>query len=62
MKAVARGDKLKQVAVDEDSVVKVDTFKGFVHPDEIHLGPDNMPSSEDGRGLIRNKKGALVYK
>ncbi len=62
MEAVARGDKPKQVVVDENSVVKVDTFKGFAHPDEIHLGPDNMPSSEDGRGLIRAKKGALVYK
>ena len=28
---------------------------------DIRLGPDNMPSSEDGRGLIRDQAGKLVF-
>jgi len=61
MEAVAAGERPKTLKTDGDGILRVDTFKGFAHPDEIRLGPENMPSSEDGRGLIRNDQGDLVF-
>jgi nitrite reductase/ring-hydroxylating ferredoxin subunit len=61
IEAVAAGKPPKMVALDENNVFKVDTYKGFARPDEIELGPKNMPSSEDGRGLIRDAQGKLVF-
>ena len=61
MEAVAKGNKPKLPKTGDDGVVRVDTFKGLAHPDEIKLSPENMPSSEEGRGLIRDKHGELIF-
>jgi hypothetical protein len=51
----------KTVATDENGIVRTDTFKGLTRPADIVLGPQNMPSSEDGRGLIRDADGNPVF-
>ena len=61
MADVAQGGRAKPVLTNKDGIVEVDTFKGLVNPDDIVLGPENMPSSKDGRGLIRDAKGELVF-
>lgn len=61
MDDVARGEPAKQMITDNEGVLHVDTFKGFATPDEIRLGPENMPSSENGAGLIRDENGDLVF-
>ncbi len=61
MEAVAQGNKPNIPQIDEQGIVHVDTFKGLAHPDEIKLSPENMPSSEQGRGLIRDEHGQLVF-
>ena len=58
---VAKGLAPKTIVTDNEGVFEVDTFKGFAKPGEIHLGPQNMPSSKDGRGLIRDTAGRLVF-
>jgi hypothetical protein len=58
---VAAGKPPKPVATGADGVVEVDSFKGFADVSEIRLGPQNMPSSKDGRGLIRDENGELVF-
>jgi hypothetical protein len=42
-------------------MLEVDTFHGHVHVNELKIGPENMPSSADGRGLIRDSRGHLVF-
>jgi hypothetical protein len=61
MEDVAAGNKPKAIAVDENGIVEVDTFKGFVTVDELKVGPENMPSSRDGRGLLRDARGNLAF-
>jgi hypothetical protein len=61
MEDVADGNKPKAIAVDENGVVEADTFKGFVTVDELKVGPENMPSSRDGRGLLRDANGKLAF-
>jgi nitrite reductase/ring-hydroxylating ferredoxin subunit len=61
MEAVAAGRKPKQVATSAEGVIEVDTFKGFLKPAEIRLGPENLPSSKNGAGLIRDAEGRLVF-
>jgi nitrite reductase/ring-hydroxylating ferredoxin subunit len=61
MEAVAQGREPFQIKVDENGIFKVDTFKGFAKASEMKLGPENMPSSEDGRGLIRDTSGKAVF-
>lgn len=58
---VARGKLPKQVETDENGIIEPDTFKGPVKASELVLGPANMPSSRDGRGLIRDEQGRLVF-
>ena len=43
MDDVEKGGKGKPVSVDEEGVIKVDTFKGFINTEDIVLGPENMP-------------------
>jgi hypothetical protein len=45
----------------ENGMLEVDTFHGHVKVGELKIGPENMPSSREGRGLIRDKKGNLVF-
>jgi hypothetical protein len=61
MDHVAGGMPAKAPATDPDGIVRVDTFKGLARVGDIRLGPDNMPSPEDGRGLIRDGQGKLVF-
>ncbi|MFT5440365.1 MAG: nitrite reductase/ring-hydroxylating ferredoxin subunit [Alphaproteobacteria bacterium] len=61
MEDVAAGGKAKPALTNKDGIIEVDTFKGLVKTGDIVLGPKNMPSSEDGRGLIRDADGNLVF-
>ena len=61
MEAIRNGKSPKLPTTDENGVVRTDTFKGLTTPDEIVLSSANMPSSEDGHGLIRDTKGRLVF-
>jgi nitrite reductase/ring-hydroxylating ferredoxin subunit len=61
MENVERGLPPKPLGVDDAGVIRTDTFKGFARVEDIHLGPDNMPSSQDGRGLVRDPEGNLVF-
>ena len=61
MEDVARGRDPKGVDRRQNGMLEVDTFHGHVKANEIKVGPENMPSSLDGRGLIRDKQGALVF-
>lgn len=61
MEAVANGERPKLPAVNARGIVETDTYKGPVPVSELVLGPANMPSSEDGRGLIRDAAGRLVF-
>jgi hypothetical protein len=58
---VAAGKWPKAIVGDANGIVEADTFKGLVTSDELKLGPENMPSSRDGRGLLRDAKGNLVF-
>lgn len=59
--AIEKGRMPKSIEADSDGVVRTDTFKGFLSPEEIVLGAENLPSSENGAGLIRDEAGALVF-
>jgi nitrite reductase/ring-hydroxylating ferredoxin subunit len=61
MDNVAAGKPPKPVVTGTDGVFEVDSFKGFADVSEIRLGPQNMPSSKDGAGLIRDENGKLVF-
>lgn len=61
MNDVAAGKSAKMVMCSADGVVEVDTFKGVINAGDIRIGPENMPSSKDGRGLIRDAQGHLVF-
>lgn len=61
MAAVANGQAPKTVAVNAEGVIETDTYKGFARTEDIVLGPQNMPSSHGGRGLIRDAAGQLVF-
>jgi nitrite reductase/ring-hydroxylating ferredoxin subunit len=61
MADVDAGGRAKPVLTNKDGIIEVDTFKGLTKIDDIVLGPKNMPSSADGRGLIRDEQGNLVF-
>ena len=61
MDDVAAGRRPKSHVLDNEGVFETDTFKGLAGPNEITIGPRNMPSSKDGRGLIRDRDGRLVF-
>ncbi|MGE5217236.1 MAG: Rieske 2Fe-2S domain-containing protein [Chloroflexota bacterium] len=61
MEDVANGKDPKGVVRQANGMLEVDTFHGHVNVNELKIGPANMPSSADGRGLIRDKNGALVF-
>jgi nitrite reductase/ring-hydroxylating ferredoxin subunit len=61
MEDVAKGKPAKRPVTDADGIIEVDTFKGMAKVDEIQLDAKNMPSSKNGRGLIRDKQGGLVF-
>jgi nitrite reductase/ring-hydroxylating ferredoxin subunit len=61
MEDVAQGKDPKGVLRKENGMLEVDTFHGHVRVDELKIGSDNMPSSMEGRGLIRDQNGNLVF-
>lgn len=61
MEDVAHGKDPKGVLRAESEMLEVDTFHGHVRVDELKIGPENMPSSTQGRGLIRDPNGNLVF-
>jgi len=61
MDDVAHGKDPKGVIREDNGMLEVDTFHGHVHINELRIGPENMPSSADGRGLIRDSQGNLVF-
>ncbi|MEA2953805.1 MAG: hypothetical protein QOJ96_3325 [Alphaproteobacteria bacterium] len=61
MEDVANGRPAKPVITNNSGIIEVDTFKGLANTGDIQLGPTNMPSSQDGRGLIRDEQGKLVF-
>ena len=61
MDDVAQGKDPKGVLRVENGMVEVDTFHGHIKKDELKIGPENMPSSIGGGGLIRDRNGNLVF-
>ena len=61
MADVAEGKDPKGVERQAKPMLEVDTFHGHVHVNDLRLGPQNMPSSTEGRGLIRDQAGKLVF-
>ena len=61
MEDVAHGRDPKGVLREKSEMLEVDTFHGHVKVDELKIGPENMPSSTEGRGLIRDRNGNLVF-
>ena len=61
MQDVANGKDAKGVIRQADGILDVDTFHGHVKASELKVGPENMSSSTEGRGLIRDQNGALVF-
>jgi hypothetical protein len=61
MEDVANGKDPKGVERRQNGMLEVDTFHGHVKASELKIGPENMPSSTNGRGLIRDQKGNLVF-
>ncbi len=58
---VADGKNPKGVDRRQKGMLEVDTFHGHVKVNELKIGAENMPSSTEGRGLIRDKNGNLVF-
>jgi hypothetical protein len=61
MEDVANGKDPKGVDRRPKEMLEVDTFHGHVKLNELKIGPENMRSSMDGRGLIRDQNGNLVF-
>jgi len=58
---VANGKDPKGVVRMDNGMLEVDTFHGHVKASELKITPENMPSSRDGGGLIRDREGRLVF-
>jgi nitrite reductase/ring-hydroxylating ferredoxin subunit len=61
MDDVAYGRAPKGMAPELDGMLEVDTFHGHIRASELKIGPENLPSSRDGGGLIRDRSGNLVF-
>jgi hypothetical protein len=61
MDDVAHGKDPKGTTRQADGMLEVDTFHGHVKVKELKIGPQNMPSSMEGRGVIRDQNGKLVF-
>ena len=61
MEDVANGKDTKGVDRHLKGMLEVDTFHGHVKVNQLRIGPENMPSSIEGRGLIRDQNGKLVF-
>ncbi|HEU4345054.1 MAG TPA: hypothetical protein VFU31_26185, partial [Candidatus Binatia bacterium] len=61
MEDVVNGKDPKGFVREDRGMLEVDTFHGHVKVSELKIGPGNMASSIDGKGLIRDKQGNLVF-
>ncbi|HZD42409.1 MAG TPA: hypothetical protein VE131_16925, partial [Terriglobales bacterium] len=61
MEDVAHAKDPKGVDRRQNGMLEVDTFHGHVKASDLKIGPENMPSSMEGRGLIRDQNGKLVF-
>jgi hypothetical protein len=61
MEDVAAGRDPKGVDRREKEMLEVDTFHGHVKVKDLKITSENMPSSTEGRGLIRDKNGNPVF-
>jgi hypothetical protein len=61
MEDVAAGRDPKGVDRREKEMLEVDTFHGHVKVKDLKISSENMPSSTEGRGLIRDKNGNPVF-
>ena len=61
MEDVASGKDPRGVDRRRNGMLEVDTFHGHIKASELKIGPENMPSSAEGRGLIRDQNGKLVF-
>lgn len=61
MEDVAKGEDPKGVLRQPQEILEVDTFHGHVNVKDLNIGPENMQSSMEGRGLIRDRDGNLVF-
>jgi hypothetical protein len=61
MEDVANGRDPKAVSREVKEILEVDTYHGHVRADKLKIGPENMPSSRGGQGLIRDSDGNLVF-
>ena len=61
MEDVANNKDPKGVDRQQKGMLEVDTFHGHVKLNELKIGPENMPASTEGRGLIRDQNGNLVF-
>jgi len=61
MDDVAQRKHAKAVQTNADGIIEIDTYKGFATTGELKIGPENMPDSREGRGLIRDREGKLAF-
>ncbi len=61
MEDVANGKDPKGVFRQLKEMLEVDTYHGHVKVNDLKIGPENMPSSAGGGGLIRDRDGNLVF-
>jgi phenylpropionate dioxygenase-like ring-hydroxylating dioxygenase large terminal subunit len=61
LEEVAAGRQPKVLVTNAQGILEADTFKGLVKADELRIGPENMPSSHGGRGLLRDATGKLAF-
>ena len=61
MADVAEGRDPKAVWRESKPMLEVDTFHGHVHVNDLKISAENMPSSRNGAGLIRDGDGKLVF-
>jgi hypothetical protein len=61
MADVAEGRDPKGVWRESQPMLEVDTFHGHIHVKDLKIGAENLPSSRNGAGLIRDPDGKLVF-
>ena len=61
MEDVDSGKQPKRVWREKKEMVEVDTFHGHIKASELEISSKNLPSSLNGRGLIRDSAGNLIY-
>jgi nitrite reductase/ring-hydroxylating ferredoxin subunit len=61
MEDVASGKDPKGVWREDYGMLEVDTFHGHIKASELKINAQNLPSSRNGQGLIRDRSGRLVF-